>query len=121
MKPRSGQTRRPCLTGSGSTWDSGARAELLEQLAYYDQQRPGFGRKLLKSVRAVVLNINEFPSIGRPWGVKIAGEEIRGLAVPGFPLTVYYVVLGGALVVLAVAHTRRASGYWVSRADRWSR
>jgi plasmid stabilization system protein ParE len=87
-----------------------AEAELLAEIAYLEDSRPGLGRRFYDEVKRAEGFIAEFPE---------AAEEIR----PGIrkrPLRVFrcsliYAIEADQLLIIAVAHQSRRPGYWVDR------
>lgn len=88
-----------------------ARAEHLENVAYYEDQRPGLGARYLAAFEAalarVCKNPERFPVEFPP--------SIRRIRIPGFPFNVLYRAVGAGVEVLVVAHHRRRPGYWIER------
>ena len=88
-----------------------AEAEHLEQVAYYEAQRAGLGRRYLEQVEFAIDRVCENPGMYR---VERA-PAIRRTAVAGFPFHLIFRQHGGLIQVLAVGHHRRRPRYWLSR------
>ncbi len=88
-----------------------ARAEHLEHIAYYEDQRAGLGARYLTAFEAAMVTVCENPDRFRvefPPG-------IRRYRVPGFPYNILYRQSGTEIEVLVVAPHRRRPGYWLDR------
>lgn len=90
-----------------------ARAELVEAWAWYEEQRPGLGDELAACVEAAIGKAARQPDAHAE-----VHEGVRRVLVRRFPYGVFYVVEGGELLVLAVAHGRRRPHYWRDRAGK---
>jgi plasmid stabilization system protein ParE len=90
-----------------------AEAELTDAVEYYDGEAPGLGDRLVAEVRATVELLEENPEIG-----PVVRGSLRKRAVSAFPYTIYYVVEGREIQILALAHQRRRPGYWWKRLQR---
>ena len=87
-----------------------AEAELVEAVAWYDQQRPGLGDALAADVRATLDRIAEQPEAWHP-----LTPTTRRCQTQRFPYGVVYQVRGDVILVLAVMHMRRRPGHWRDR------
>ena len=88
-----------------------ARAEHLEHVAYYENQRPGLGVRYLAAFEAAMVAVCENPDRFRiefPPG-------IRRYRVLGFPYNILYRQSDSDIEVLVVAPHRRRPGYWLGR------
>jgi toxin ParE1/3/4 len=88
-----------------------AEAEHLEQIAFYESRREGLGARYREQFLHVMRRVCEQPAlhpVGHP-------PDIRRARLRPFPLTVIYRERNGMIQVLAVAHYRRRSGYWLAR------
>ena len=88
-----------------------ARAELLHEIKYYSEIRPGTGVRLHAAIDQAVSRARAHRLGGAP-----AFNEARSILVKGFPFSVIYVVEEGTLVVVAVAPHRKRPLYWSVRA-----
>jgi toxin ParE1/3/4 len=87
-----------------------ARAELLEQVAYYEAEEPGLGVRFLSEVQAAAARAASFPKHGRP-----AAARTRRRLVVDFKFSLFYTEVPGGVLIHAVASQRRAPEYWVGR------
>jgi plasmid stabilization system protein ParE len=87
-----------------------ARAELLEQIAYYEAAERGLGARFRGEVEAVSTRAAMFPKHGRP---SAAGTRRR--KVIDFKFSVIYTETDYGVLVHAVASHHRAPDYWVGR------
>ena len=88
-----------------------ARAEHLQQVAYYEAQAPGLGARYQRAVQAAVERISEGPH-RHP---VVADPEVRRFSVARFPFAVFYSHTQSEIEILAVAPHRKAPGYWRGR------
>lgn len=87
-----------------------ARAELEEQVAYFDEQVSGLGDKFLHDVETAVRAIREHPESGAP-----VSRNVRRKVLGAFPFTIFYVPADTGIVIVAIAAQRRRPRYWRSR------
>jgi plasmid stabilization system protein ParE len=87
-----------------------ARQELLHEVAYYEEKRPGTGRRFREAVNAAFNLIRRFPTGGAP-----GPAGTRKTKIKGFPFTVVYRDETNEVVVFAVAPDRQQPGYWLAR------
>lgn len=85
-----------------------ATAELAEEAAYYERERPGIGRKLLADVKEAIALIKAYPLVGR-----IDDIGTRRVVTQRFRFIVHYGLVGSRIVVWAIAHPSREPGYWI--------
>jgi toxin ParE1/3/4 len=88
-----------------------AAAEHRKQIAYYEDQQPGLGRRYHAEFHAVMAIVCEAPQRYR----LVAAPAIRRLHFAFFPFDLIYREVGGMVQVLAIAHHRRRPGYWTGR------
>jgi plasmid stabilization system protein ParE len=88
-----------------------AKAEHLEQIAYFEEQQAGLGRRYLTEVESAIARACAAP---RQHRVEQA-PDLRRIAVHGFPFTILFREEGGLVQVLAIAHFRRRPRYWLTR------
>lgn len=93
-----------------------ARDELQEVIRYYNQQRRGLGRRFRSEVIAAIQRILDAPE-NSPLAFEEFGSEfqVRRQQTKGFPYSLFYVVQNNEVVILAVKHASRATGYWKNR------
>jgi plasmid stabilization system protein ParE len=88
-----------------------ARAEHLEQVAYYEERRAGLGARYLAAFDVAMNQACAHPErypVEHPAG-------IRRVRIPGFPFNVLYRAVRDGIEVLALAPHRRRPGYWLER------
>ena len=88
-----------------------AESEHLEQVAYYEAQKPGLGQRYLSQVEATIARVCESPQLYRI----DRGPDIRRAPVFEFPFQIIFREKKGVIQVLAVRHNRRRPHYWLSR------
>jgi len=89
--------------------------ELAEAALWYEAKKEGLGADLLAEIDATLPLLGERPrSFPRLQGVNPA-LEIRRALLARFPYAMVFLVRPDEVRVLAVAHARRRSGYWLSR------
>jgi len=92
-----------------------ARAELDAAADRYELERPGRGQRFYAAVERAVNLIAAFPAAGPAFPDIRPERGARRRIVRGFPFVLAYRVLGDAVRIDAVAHTRRRPGYWRRR------
>ncbi|MEM9453895.1 MAG: type II toxin-antitoxin system RelE/ParE family toxin [Myxococcota bacterium] len=90
-----------------------ALEELAEAIDWYDSRVEGLGEELEKEVWATVHRIEQLPHARAPWRYD---PRYRFARVERFPYALPYAILDDFILMLAVAHERRRTGYWLSRA-----
>ena len=92
-------------------YHSAAEAELLNEISYLEYQATGLGKRLFDEVLLAEKCIQELP---------LSSPEVRAgirkLVLRKFRYSLYYTVETQSVVILAVAHHRRAPFYWEDRA-----
>ncbi len=88
-----------------------AEAEHLEQVAWFEEQQIGLGRRYLTEVESAIARACAAP---RQYRVEHA-PDVRRITVRGFPFEILFRAVDGAVQILAVAHYRRRAGYWLTR------
>lgn len=89
-----------------------AEIEIAEAAVWYEEHQPSLGHRFLEAVDQAFEEISERPLA---WPVWRAHRPYRKYLVPGFPFAVFYKVDASNVIVVAVAHTHRKPGYWLSR------
>ena len=88
-----------------------AEAELLNEISYMESQANGLGKRLFNEVLLAEKRIQELP---------LSSPEVRAgirkLVLRKFRYSLYYTIEKRSVVILAVAHHRRAPYYWEDRA-----
>lgn len=80
-----------------------------------ERERAGRGQALQQLVRAVERRIRKVPRSAPRWPRLQSPFEIRKAVVRKTPYVVVYTILPGQVVVVAIAHSRQAPGYWRDR------
>ena len=89
---------------------SAARVEFLDAVAYYDEARPGDGRRFTERVQEAISVALSFPDAGSP-----SAARTRRVLVRSFPFSVIYRPDAEGIVIFAVAHHARRPRYWQTR------
>jgi len=90
-----------------------AEAELLDAIAYYNEQSEGLGYEFAAEVKRTLSRIVQFPDA---WP-KLS-ERTRRCRTNRFPYGLVYQVCGNTLLIVAVMHLRRHPDTWRSRLER---
>ena len=88
--------------------------EVQDAVVVYEQQRPGRGARFLAELEAALQRIREAP-LSWPRIAFVRHPSIRKAKVMRFPYAVFFYMLRGEPIVVAVAHGRRRQGYWRKR------
>ena len=88
-----------------------ARIELLAEVIYYNEAKPGLGQRFTASVEEATARALAFPLAGSP-----SRADTRRVILKGFPFSLVYRPEPAGIVVFAVAHHARRPYYWRSRA-----
>ena len=92
-----------------------ALAEIAESVEYYRESRTGRESRFLARLTEALELLEEHPEAAPVWAEHRTATLVRRLGVRHFPYGVFYFVNGEQIVVVAVAHSRRESGYWLVR------
>ncbi|PSB13208.1 type II toxin-antitoxin system RelE/ParE family toxin [filamentous cyanobacterium Phorm 46] len=88
-----------------------AEQELIDATAYYEAQKPGLGLEFLGEVEDAVNFLMLYPEAGSK-----VRSSVRRMILPKFSYSLLYRILEGDLIrILAVAHHKRRTQYWVDR------
>lgn len=87
-----------------------ARRELKEAVHYYNAHRAGLGGEFRDEVWETVERIKKFPETWYP-----LSDSIHRCQTNRFPYGLIYAVSDGEILIIAVAHNRRAPEYWRPR------
>ncbi len=88
-----------------------ARDEFEKSAQFYEGKFPGLGLAFVTEVEAAVSFVLTQPEAG----VSVS-SELRRVLVSRFPFAIVYRVKGEIIHIVAVAHQRRHSDYWLDRA-----
>lgn len=92
-----------------------ARRELLEAIAWYEEDYPGRGRRFYRAVMGELRRIGEAPHTFPRWR---RSRDVRVAVVPRFPYSLFFVIDEDGPRVYAVAADKRRPGYWKNRIGR---
>jgi toxin ParE1/3/4 len=92
-----------------------AEEELRLAALHYDGVRPGLGLRFLTSVYAKIGKIVRSPEQHAPFKLRGIDVVLRQAMVRPFAYTVVYYVEEGAVIITAVAHSKRRPRYWKGR------
>lgn len=85
---------------------------------WYESQRPGLGADLAGELERAFEMILDHPQTWPNWPGVPGGLGVRRFLLVRFPFALAYVTRADDVVVLAVAHTSRRPGYWLSRTGK---
>ncbi len=88
-----------------------AALEHERQVAYYEEQGTGLGRRYHEATLRAIGKAVETP---RRFKI-VRSPGIRKITLHGFKFWIIYREVGDAVQVLAIAHHRRHPDYWVPR------
>ena len=88
-----------------------ARREYIHEVKFYSEAGSGVGIRFAAAVEEATARALAFPQAGSP-----AGANTRKVFLKNFPFALVYRPEPAGILILALAHFSRASGYWVSRA-----
>ncbi len=92
-----------------------AKAELLVAIEYYESRETGLGASFFAEIDNWLRQVERFPASGAIVRGFEVHNAVRSFVVRRFPCTIVTALIREELVVLAIADTRRAPGYWASR------
>lgn len=87
-----------------------AVAELQRQAVHYEAQSPGLGERFIAQVQTAIRLAESMPKIGSPY---LHGT--RRVYPKNFPHAIVYREVEDALVIVAIAPSRREPAYWRRR------
>ena len=87
-----------------------AEIEVVETVAYLDQQRERLGDRFEQDLIEALAVITADPNRGKP-----LSRLVRKFRLRKFRYNVIYVVDEEEVIIVAVAHDRRRPGYWTPR------
>lgn len=91
-------------------WTSQANRDLRSALTYYGDRSWLNAQRFLDELGAVTERIESLPQSGHPYL-----NETRRVLMPNYPYGVVYRADDAGLVLVAIAHLSRRSGYWIER------
>jgi len=87
-----------------------AKRELIEAVAYYNEQSEGLGYRFAAEVRRTVSRIVQYPQAWTP-----ISERTRRCRTSGFPYGVIYQAREDVILIVAVMHLHRHPDSWRAR------
>ena len=98
-----------------SRYQGEAIEEAVHAAQYYERREEGLGDRFLESLRSCVSQVEMNPRLYPKEQFGGVRGEIRSCTVEGFPFSVVYEILTDELLILAIQHHKRRSGYWKHR------
>src|SRR5689334_14399375 len=92
-----------------------AEEETREAAHWYEQRRAGLGDAFLDALAQALAQVERNPRLHGVIPEAPAARDVRRTLLRRFPYAVIYEIRDTEILVLAVAHTRRRPGYWLSR------
>ncbi len=92
-----------------------ARSEYVDALLYIEERRAGYGRKFEEEVESTLDLARSLPNAGRLLTGFPPEASLRAFLVRRFPYSLIISASADDIIVYAVAHQRRDSGYWHER------
>lgn len=91
------------------------RDEVLEAAEWYERREAGLGDRSTEDVELASEAIREHPD-RFPIVAEVRSRiEFRRFLLDRFPYSVIYRILPEEIVIVAIAHAKRRSGYWKRR------
>ena len=84
--------------------------EYIHEIEVYSKAGTGVGIRFAAAVEEATVRALAFPQAGSP-----SKANTRKVFLKGFPFALVYRPESAGILILALAHFSRASGYWVSR------
>jgi plasmid stabilization system protein ParE len=88
----------------------GARLDVAESAAWYEEQETGVGEKFSTAVLHAEHSVARHPALGTPHR-----RNTRKWRIGRFPHSLIYREETKRIVIVAVAHGKRREGYWLHR------
>lgn len=87
-----------------------AKKELIDAVAFYNEQLPGLGYEFSYEVNKAIERIINFPETYP----KISGRA-RKCRCKRFPYNIIYYIYKSSIVIVAIMHNKRKPYYWMER------
>lgn len=87
-----------------------ARADLIDAQQWYEGETPGLGRRFRAAIDAVTERMN-----ANPQQFPIVFKNVRRALLRRFPYSMFFVVEGDSLLVIACFHASRDPSRWQER------
>ena len=91
-------------------FDPDAKAEFLSAVQYYENYQSGLGHRFRLVVESAVQDIKESPFLYR-----VLHAPFRRCLLQKFPYAIIYSIEPDHIHIIAVGHTKRKPGYWLTR------
>jgi len=95
-----------------------AEQEVQQQVEWYARRNPAVASRLEVQFIELIERIARDPFAFPLMEVPNNPGDVRRARVMGFPLLIIYQILADQAIVVAVSHTSRRPGYWLSRLRR---
>lgn len=89
-----------------------AEQELLDAVAYYNEQTAGLGFEFVIEVQKANERIIKYPDAWSP-----LSKKTRKCHCNRFPYNIVYFMYDYSIINVAIMHTKRKPNYWVKRID----
>ena len=88
-----------------------------QEVSWYEARQPTLGDAFLKALEGAFRFIAQHPSVGAKVHPAVRGHEVRQYVMRRpFPFSIIYDrIADDDILIVAVAHHRRAPGYWRKR------
>ena len=90
-------------------------AEIEAAARWYEERETGLGEEFLSAIEDAIAILCEAPAVWPRWPDVPEDLEIRRYVMQRFPFAIACLDEPREVVVLAVAHARRAPRYWLYR------
>ena len=91
-----------------------ARIEVRSAAAWYRERSSDAARGFTDAVAGGMQSIRKHPQAWPTWH----RADVRRHVLRRYPYSIFYVVEGDVVVIVAVAHHKRRPGYWLPRLRR---
>lgn len=86
-----------------------ARLDIKEIIEWYDEEKPGLGKRFYESLKSKLNYIRK-----HPLHCQVSYRDVRNILVDKYPYQVHYRIeqLDQSIIVFAVTHTSRNPRFW---------
>ena len=88
----------------------GARGEVIEAQGWYEREAPGLGRHFREAIDALIERMS-----ANPRQFPIVFKDVRRALLRRFPYSLFFVMEGETLLVIACFHASRDPAQWQKR------
>lgn len=92
-----------------------AETDVLEAALWYEDRQSGLGLTFWSAVDAAYRRIRAHPESFSLWEENPGSRPIRRMVLKQFPYVIYFERLTTEILVVAVSHSSRSPGHWLSR------